>query len=99
MTRGRVAFTVSGVALGLVNTDLETGELAAEMAGFTCAEAATANVTLRTKVANIEFLIILPELFESSIFGERGAPRSQKPCSFRSKCRKGSTSQFGSKYY
>jgi len=59
MTRARVAFAVSGVALGLVITDLETGGLAAEMAGFTCAEAATANVTLRTKAANIEFFIFL----------------------------------------
>src|SRR6266852_5512298 len=60
MTRARVAFAVSGVALDLVITDLETGGLAAEIAGFTCAEAATANVTLRTKAANIEFFIFLP---------------------------------------
>src|SRR6267378_3793433 len=60
MTRARMAFAVSGIAVGSIITDLETRGLAAEMAGFTCAEAATANVTPRIKAANIEFFIFLP---------------------------------------
>src|SRR6266851_2686371 len=93
MTRERVAFGVSGVAVGLVITDLEMRGLAAEMAGFICAGAATANVTLRTKAANIGVFIIPPELFEPSIFGRRGAPRSPKPCSCKSKCPNAAISQ------
>ena len=99
MTRARVAFVVSGVALGLVITDLETGGLAAEMAGFTCAEAATAKVTLRTKAANIEFFIFLPNCSNHRFLAGVGHLARRNHAPVRVKAQTSRFLRFGRKYY
>jgi hypothetical protein len=62
--RARVALAASG-ASDLAGTEFETGGLTADIVGFTCAAAVTANATLRTMAAKIEFFIFLPNLLES----------------------------------